>query len=126
MALKQATGKYGGVNGTTSGNTSANGSRRGSSAYNFGSAFIGISALAGIGSVAERKDSATPSPRNSSQISLQDSGYAEPMNAGTGSYSSNNSQQQREKLVGSTPQLNLYATNRPYNNGIKKIEIFLK
>lgn len=111
MALKQATGKYGG-----SGNNSANGSRRGSSAHNFGSAVIGMSALAGIGAVTERNISnvsATPSPRNLSQISLQDSGYAEP-SAGS-----------RSQLIGSTPQLNLYATNRHNSNGISGKYIFL-
>lgn len=114
MALKQATGKYGG-----SGNNSANGSRRGSSAHNFGSAVIGMSALAGIGAVAERNISnvsATPSPRNLSQISLQDSGYAEPS---AGNFS-------RSQLIGSTPQLNLYATNRHNSNGISGKYIFLK
>lgn len=110
MALKQATGKYGG-NG--SGNTSVAGSRRGSSAHNFGSAVIGMNVLAGIGVGTERNNlintSATPSPRNLSQISLQDSGYAEPSTV---------SQQQRSQFIGSTPQLNLYATNRHNNNGI--------
>ncbi|KAK6752609.1 hypothetical protein RB195_003806 [Necator americanus] len=59
LALKQATGKYGG--------------RRGSSANNF--------------------DSATPSPRNLSQVSLQDSGYAEMSSVKT------------NPMLGSTPQL---------------------
>jgi hypothetical protein len=62
LALKQATGRYGG----------SNSSRRGSSAHNF--------------------DSASPSPRNLSQVSLQDSGYAEISNS-------------RNQLLGSTPML---------------------
>lgn len=62
MALKQATGRYG----------SSNNSRRGSSAHNF--------------------DSASPSPRNLSQVSLQDSGYAETSGS-------------RNQLLGSTPML---------------------
>lgn len=63
LALKQATGRYGG--GSSS-------SRRGSSAHNF--------------------DSASPSPRNLSQVSLQDSGYAEISSS-------------RNQLLGSTPML---------------------
>ncbi|EYC36032.1 hypothetical protein Y032_0943g3149, partial [Ancylostoma ceylanicum] len=59
LALKQATGKYGG--------------RRGSSTNNF--------------------DSATPSPRNLSQVSLQDSGYAEMSSV------------RANPMLGSTPQL---------------------
>uniref|UniRef100_A0A7E4W1Y9 SH3 domain-containing protein n=1 Tax=Panagrellus redivivus TaxID=6233 RepID=A0A7E4W1Y9_PANRE len=62
LALKQATGRYGG----------SNSSRRGSSAQNF--------------------DSASPSPRNLSQVSLQDSGYAETSGS-------------RNQLLGSTPML---------------------
>ncbi|KJH51780.1 hypothetical protein DICVIV_02093 [Dictyocaulus viviparus] len=59
LALKQATGRYGG--------------RRVSSANNF--------------------DSASPSPRNLSQVSLQDSGYAEMSSV------------RRNPMLGSTPQL---------------------
>lgn len=73
LALKQATGKYGGA-------------RRGSS---------------------NQYDSATPSPRNLSQVSLQDSGYAE----ATGS---------RSHLLGSTPQL--HQTSQPPTTGIKFVK----
>ncbi|KAI6211697.1 hypothetical protein M3Y96_00461500 [Aphelenchoides besseyi] len=67
LALKQATGKYGGQ-------------RRGSS---------------------NQFDSSTPSPRNLSQISLQDSGYAENVGGSRG------------QLLGSTPQLAPGPTQRP-------------
>ncbi|KAI1732801.1 SH3 domain containing protein [Ditylenchus destructor] len=96
LALKQATGKY------TGGTNSNQGSRRGSSAHNFG----------GLGGNNGAIDSSTPSPRNLSQVSLQDSGYAEAMGS-------------RHQLnLGSTPQLDQIAggaraqNNSGSNNGV--------
>ncbi|KAI1726325.1 SH3 domain containing protein [Ditylenchus destructor] len=96
LALKQATGKY------TGGTNSNQGSRRGSSAHNFG----------GLGGNNGAIGSSTPSPRNLSQVSLQDSGYAEAMGS-------------RHQLnLGSTPQLDQIAGgvraqhNSGSNNGV--------
>lgn len=77
LALKQATGKYGG--------------RRGSS---------------------NQYDSANMSPRNLSQISLQDSGYAEAMGS-------------RSHLLGSTPQLH-QSSQPPTSGNINSITLNVK